>query len=86
MRHCLGVIQKIWIGNRHNNHNNKQLQIMAKAIENLTDAVNKLTVSVDAAVAKIGAPGVPEADVQAAADAVNLQTAKLDSATNPSVA
>lgn len=59
---------------------------MANAIENLTAAVSKLTSSVDAAVAKLNTPNVPEADVQAAADAVNIQSARLDAASlvNPS--
>jgi esterase/lipase len=68
----------------------RELNRMANAIENLTAAVSKLTSSVDAAVAKITAPptviGVAEADVQAAADAVNIQSARLDAASlvNPS--
>jgi uncharacterized protein YoxC len=65
----------------------RELNRMANAIENLTAAVSKLTSSVDAAVAKITAPPtVAEADVQAAADAVNIQSARLDAASlvNPS--
>jgi hypothetical protein len=67
----------------------REIQRMANALENLTAAVTKLTSSVDAAVAKITAPpvvtGVAEADVQAAADAVAVQSARLDAAsTNPS--
>ena len=56
---------------------------MAKSIDNLTAAVSRLTTSVDAAVAKLGTTGVPEADVQAAADTVNAQSARLDAAVNP---
>lgn len=52
------------------------------AIDNLAGAVEKLTASVDRAVEKLGQPsGVPEADVQAAADAVAAQADRLDSAT-----
>lgn len=53
------------------------------AIDNLTGAIQVLTVSVDKAVAKIntGTGGVPEASVQAAADAVAAEAAKLDAVT-----
>lgn len=53
-------------------------------LENLNESVVKLTASVDAAVAKLGQPappaGVDPAAVQAAADAVNAQSARLDAA------
>lgn len=63
----------------------KEKKHMAKSLDNLTAAIGKLTTSVDAAVAKLGTPptGVPEADVQAAADAVNAQSARLDTAVSP---
>lgn len=59
-------------------------QIMA-AIDNLNTAVTALTVSVDAAVAKLGTVpgGATDAQVQAAADAVTAQSVKLDSAVTP---
>lgn len=47
------------------------------AIDNLKGAVDKLTASVDALVAK-PTGGVPEADVQAAADAVAAQADRVD--------
>lgn len=68
----------------------QQLKIMS-AINNLTSAVSRLTSGVDAVAAVLAAgattpPGVPEADVQAAADAVNAQAARLETAVTPPVA
>jgi len=59
-------------------------QIMT-ALENINDAIAKLTVSVDKIVAEWAIPttGVPEADVNAAAEAVNAQVARLDALTAP---
>lgn len=59
---------------------------MSTAIDNLTSATSRLATSVNAAVTAIGTPGVPESVVQAAADAVNAQSDKLDAAVNPPVA
>ena len=55
------------------------------ALENINDAIAKLTVSVDKIVAEWTIPttGVSEADVNAAADAVNVQVARLDALTTP---
>lgn len=56
---------------------------MASALENLNAAVAKLTTSVDAAVTVINTPHPTDAQVQAAADAVNAQSVRLDNAVNP---
>ena len=48
-----------------------------QALDNLAASVDGLTVAVDRVVAKLG-DVVPSADVQAQADRVNEQTAKLD--------
>lgn len=56
---------------------------MASALENLTTAIAGLTTSVDAAVTVINTPHPTDAQVQAAADAVNSQSKRLDDAVNP---
>lgn len=54
------------------------------AIDDLTTAINNLNATVTRAVADIQAPkGVPEAQVQAAADAVNQANATLAAALPP---
>lgn len=53
---------------------------IVNAIENLNAAVAALQKSVDAAVTDITTPHPTEAAVQAAADAVNAQAARLDTA------
>lgn len=54
------------------------------ALENLSNAVVALTQSVDAAVTVLSTPpAATEAQVQAAADAVAVQTTRLTSATPP---
>lgn len=67
--------------------NNKPLtesvEKMASALENLTAAVTKLQASVDAAVTVINTPHPTDAQVQAAADAVNAQSDRLDAAVTP---
>jgi len=47
------------------------------ALDNLRGAIDKLTASVDALAAK-PTGGVPEADVQSAADAVAAQADRID--------
>lgn len=61
---------------------NKNLKLMAASLDNLTAAITALGTAVDAAVTALGT-GVPAAQVQAAADSVNAQTAKLNAALNP---
>lgn len=59
---------------------------LVAALSNLQIAITNLTTAVDNAVTALGAPpvtGVPEADVQAAADAVTVQTGRLVTATPP---
>lgn len=58
-------------------------RIFMSALANLTSAIGSLTVAVDNITAAISTPptGVPEADVQNAADAVAVQTARLVAAT-----
>lgn len=57
----------------------KEVRRLVQELQNLNDNITKLSASVDAAVAKFGNTVSP-ADVQAAADLVAVQTAKLDSA------
>lgn len=61
----------------------KHERTLMAAIDNLNSAIVNLTLAVDNAVAALGTPttGVPEADVQAAADAVTAQTTRLVTAT-----
>lgn len=56
-------------------------QIMS-ALENLNESITKLTASVDRVIVAFGT-AVPEASVQAAADAVNAQVVKLDAIAPP---
>lgn len=58
----------------------KELKNMAISLDNLNAAIVDLTTSVDAVVVALGTPGVPEVDVQLAADAVVVQTARLNAA------
>lgn len=53
---------------------------MSVALDNLTAATVKLTSSVDAAVTQISTPDATETQIQTAADAVNSQAARLDTA------
>lgn len=50
------------------------------ALENLTAALTTLTTSVDNAVTVLGTPHPTDAQVQAAADAINSQAVRLDTA------
>lgn len=56
---------------------------MASALENLSDAIAKLGTSVDSAVTVINTPHPTDAQVQAAADAINSQSDRLDKAVTP---
>lgn len=56
---------------------------MASALENLTAAIAGLSKSVDAAVTVINTPHPTDAQVQAAADAINSQSTRLDDAVTP---
>jgi predicted nucleic acid-binding protein len=58
----------------------KEVLRLIQELQNLNDNIALLTASVDAAVAKLGTPVIANADVQAAADVVAKQTAKLDAA------
>jgi len=53
-----------------------------QALANLVAAIDALTAAVDRVVAKLG-DAVPAADVQAQADRVAVETAKLDAAAPP---
>jgi hypothetical protein len=55
------------------------------ALKNLQDAVAALDLNTAAVVEALKNKGVPEADVQAQADAVNVDNAKLAAALNPPV-
>lgn len=61
----------------------KEERTIMAAINNLSDAVAKLTTAVDAAVTALSTPptGVPEAEVQTQADMINAQVARLVTAT-----
>ena len=61
----------------------KELKAMTVAFANLTKAIEDLTTAVNVAVDRITEPGTPDADVQAAADDVNAQTARLVAAVLP---
>lgn len=50
---------------------------MTKALENLNASITALTAAVDAVVPVLGAPRASEAEIQAAADAVAAQAARL---------
>jgi hypothetical protein len=63
---------------------NTQRKIMG-ALKNLQDAVAVLDTNTAAVVEALKNKGVPEADVQAQADAVNVDNAKLAAALNPPV-
>lgn len=56
-------------------------RLKRERIQNLTSAIAGLTAAIDSVEAKLNTPpppaGVPEADVQAAADAVKAQTDRL---------
>lgn len=56
----------------------KELKNMAVSLDNLNAAIVDLTAAVDAVIVVIGTPGVPEVDVQLAADAVLVQTARIN--------
>lgn len=71
------------IPNKHD-LNHLERKIMA-AIDNLNDAVKTLQASVDAAVTDINTALPTETAVQAAADTINAQSARLDAAVNPPV-
>lgn len=58
----------------------ERINIMSLALDNLTAATVKLTSSVDAAVTQISTPDATETQIQTAADAVNSQAARLDTA------
>lgn len=58
----------------------KELKNMAISLDNLNAAVVDLTLAVDAVIGVIGNPGVPEVDVQLAADLIVLQTARINAA------
>ena len=53
------------------------------ALDNLNANLSKLSTDVDALIAKQTATGVPETDVQAAADAVANLDAKVTAALSP---
>jgi len=59
-----------------------QRKIMS-ALDSLNAAVTRLQASVDAAVTVLNTPHPTDAAVQAAADAVNAQSDRLDNAVNP---
>jgi len=59
----------------------KEVLRLVQELQNLNDNTVKLTAAVDAAVVKLSQPVIAPADVQAAADAVAAQTAKLISVT-----
>jgi hypothetical protein len=62
----------------------KSTKIIMKAIENLTQSVSALTTAVDGVVAVLSNPPVTnDTDIQAAADAVTAQTARLTAAVTP---
>jgi hypothetical protein len=69
------VLVFLWNANKKGNR-------MANEIENLNANVASLTTAVDKVVAKLGEPKIDPAAVQAAADAVAAQAARLDSAAN----
>jgi len=71
-----------WLVVSRKNQNERKLM---SALENLTAAITKLQSSVDAAVTIIGTPHPTDAQVQAAADAVNAQSDRLDTAVTPPV-
>ena len=56
---------------------------MANSLDNLTASVTRLTASVDNAVTVLGTPHPTDAQVQAAAEAINSQADRLDLAANP---
>ncbi len=64
-----------WRRQRHQQHH----QIMA-ALDNLNASLVKLQASVDAAVTEITTPHPTDAQVQAAADTIQAQAARLDAA------
>lgn len=68
----------IWFERRR-----KEVKEMASAIENLSASVAALAAAVDSAVTVINTPHATDAQVQAAADAVNAQAARLSAATTP---
>jgi len=53
------------------------------AIDNLNDAVKALTTAVDAAVTEINTSTPTETAIQSAADTVNAQAGRLNTAVNP---
>lgn len=69
-------------GHADNKHDLILLKIMS-ALENLTAAITRLQGSVDAAVTVINTPHPTDAQVQTAADAVNAQSDRLDTAVTP---
>lgn len=58
----------------------KEVRRLVQELQNLSDNIVKLTTSIDAVVAKLSLPVISPADVQAAADAVAIQSARLDAA------
>lgn len=56
----------------------KELKNMAVSLDNLNLAVVSLTTAVDALIPVVSLPGVPEADVQLAADHINVQVARIN--------
>lgn len=63
---------------------NERLKLMSTALINLNNNLATLNVTVAAVVAKLGLPsGVPEADVQAAADSVKGVNDALSAALTP---
>jgi hypothetical protein len=52
-------------------------------LENLTKAVTDLTTAVDGAVTVLNTPHPTDTQVQAAADAIQSQIARLNAAVNP---
>ncbi len=53
------------------------------ALDNLNKAVADLTSTVDSVVVTLGTPHPTDAQVQAAADSINGQTERLNTALNP---
>jgi hypothetical protein len=73
-------IEKFFHLDDQKQHQHKEIM---SALENLTAATQNLTASVDAAVTVLNTPHPTDAQVQSAADAVNAQTARLNSAVTP---
>ena len=61
----------------------KEFQQLMSALDNLNANLSKLSTDIDALIAKQTPSGVPEADVQAVADAVANLDAKVTAALNP---